>query len=116
MANGLIGEMAGSLGAEIVRDCPTYAEWCMEWQARAETYVKRNIGFVDGLLLHYFHGAKKNRGYINRAEILWKNQFDPARDIKRDWQGVWQLTDQKIGLRDQLRAYFRSRDEDSTEV
>jgi hypothetical protein len=39
-----------------------------------------------------------------------------ARDIKRDWQGLWQLTDRKIRLRDELRAYFRSRDEDSTGV
>jgi hypothetical protein len=116
MACGLIGEIAQSLSADFVRDCPAYTEWCFEWQARADTYIKRNIGFVEGLLLHYFHGAKRNRGYINRSAILWKNRFDPARDIKRDWQGVWQLTDRKIGLRDQLRAYFRSRDEDGTEI
>jgi hypothetical protein len=116
MACGLIGEMAQSFSADIVRDCPAYTEWCLEWQARAETTIRRNIGFVDGLLLHYFHGAKKNRGYFNRSTILWENQFDPAKDIKRDWQGMWQLTDRKIGLRDQLRGYFRAREEDSTEV
>lgn len=116
MACGLIGDIAQSLGVDLGRDCPTYTEWCFEWQARAETYIKRNIGFVDGLLLHYFHGAKKNRGYFNRSSILWNNEFDPARDIKRDWQGLWQLTDRKVRLRDQLRAYFRSRDEDSAEV
>jgi hypothetical protein len=114
MACGLIGEIAQSLSADIVRCCPVYTEWCLEWQARAETYIKRNIGFVDGLLLHYFHGAKKNRGYISRSAMLWKNRFDPAKDIKRDWQGLWQLTDRKIGLRDQLRAYFRGRDEDGS--
>lgn len=116
MACGLIGEIAQSLSPEIIQDCPTYSEWCFEWQSRAENYVKRNIGFVDGLLLHYFHGAKRNRGYMNRSAILWNNSFDPARDIKRDWQGLWQLTDQKPGLRDELRAYFRSRDEDNTSV
>jgi hypothetical protein len=108
--------MVRCLGADIVRGCPVYADWCFEWQARAETYIKRDVGFVDGLLLHYFHGAKKKRGYIDRSSILWKNGFDPARDVKRDWQGLWQLTDRKIGLRDGLRDYFRSRDEDSTEV
>ena len=116
MACGLIGEIAKSLSPAIVRSCPTYAKWCVEWQARAETNIQHNIGFVDGLLLHYFHGAKKNRGYMNRSAILWKNRFDPACDIKRDWQGLWQLSDRKIQLRDGLRAYFRSRDEDSIEV
>jgi hypothetical protein len=113
MACGLIGEMAQALSPELIRGCPAYAAWCMEWQVRAETYIRRNIGFVDGLLLHYFHGAKKNRGYLNRSAILWENEFDPSTDIKRDWQGVWQLTDRKLRLRDQLRGYFRSRDEDS---
>lgn len=116
MACALIGEIAQSLSPDLVRACPAYSEWCFEWQARAETYVRRNVGFVDGLLLHYFHGAKKKRGYFNRSAILWNNKFDPARDIKRDWQGVWQLSDRKPDLRDGLRAYFRSRDEDSTEV
>jgi hypothetical protein len=112
MACALIGEIAQSLSPEIARACPTYTEWCLDSQARAEACIKHNIGFVDGLLLHYFHGAKKNRGYCNRSAILWNNRFDPAKDIKRDWQGMWQLTDQKIRLRDDLRAYFRSRDED----
>jgi hypothetical protein len=116
MACALIGEIAQSLSPALVRSCPVYTEWCQEWQTRAETYIRRNIGFVDGLLLHYFHGAKKNRGYFNRSAMLWNNRFDPAKDIKRDWQGMWQLTDQKIGLRDDLRAYFRSRDEDSISV
>lgn len=116
MACGLIGQMAQGLSAEIIQDCPVYTAWCFEWQARAAHYIKHNIGFVDGLLLHYFHGAKKNRGYVNRSEILWRNQFDPTTDIKRDWQGVWQLSDQKAELRDQLRAYFRSRDEDNTAI
>jgi hypothetical protein len=116
MACGLIGAMAQSLCADISRECPTYAEWCLEWQARAETSVRRNVGLVEGLLLHYFHGSKKHRGYLRRDEIVWKNAFDPSKDIKRDWQGVWQLTDQKITMRDQLRAYFRSRDEDGTEA
>jgi hypothetical protein len=116
MACGLIGMMDRSLSREITRGCPTYADWCLAWQDRAETYLKRNVGLVDGLLLHYFHGSKKHRGYFRRDEIIWKNQFDPSKDIKRDWQGMWQLTDQKIRMRDQLRGYFRSRNEDSTEV
>jgi hypothetical protein len=116
MAYGLIGEMARGLSSDVVRECPAYAAWCFEWEARAEAYIKRNIGFVEGLLLHYFHGSKNKRGYNNRTEILWKNRFDPSTDIKRDWQGVWQLTDRKTALRDQLRAYFRSRDEDNTAI
>jgi hypothetical protein len=116
MACAMIGSVAQCLSRNLRQGCPHYAAWCLEWQDRAERHLKRNVGYVDGLLLHYFHGAKKNRGYQDREQILWRNQFDPVRDIKRDWQGMWQLTDQKYRLRDQLRAYFRSRNEDGTEV
>jgi hypothetical protein len=112
MGCALIGEIEKALNTNIIKTCPTYAEWCYEWQDRAERYIKRNVGLVDGLLLHYYHGSKRNRGYMTRAKILWENAFDPSKDIKRDWQGLWQLTDQKPQLRDQLRAYFRSRSED----
>ena len=116
MACGLIGAMKYCLGEKVEEFCPVYTEWAYEWQNRAETYIKRNIGFVDGLLLHYFHGSKNKRGYFNRTKILWENEFNPAKDIKKDWQGLWQLTDQKFKLRNQLRAYFASRDEDSTSL
>ncbi|HQT78130.1 MAG TPA: hypothetical protein PLD10_13830 [Rhodopila sp.] len=116
MAYGLISDVARVLPAEMISACPTYTEWCLAWAARAEAHIRRNVGFVDGLLLHYFHGAKRNRGYAERSEILWRNGFDPLRDIKRDWQGLWQLNDQKLRLRDDLRSYFRNRDEDSTAV
>jgi hypothetical protein len=116
MAYGLIGQMQRSLPPPVTAACSTYTDWCMEWGQRAETHVRRNVGYVDGLLLHNFHGAKRNRGYAERSSILWENAFDPARDIKRDWQGLWQLTEEKIRLRDQLRAYFRSRDEDNMQV
>lgn len=116
MACGLVGEIGQCLSPDVVRECPVYAAWCFNWQARAETYIKRNVGHVDGLLLHYFHGSKQDRGYHSREEIIWTNKFEPSTDIKRDWQGLWQLTDQKYQMRDQLRAYFRSRNEDGTEV
>ena len=116
MACAMIGEVAACLSENLQLGCPGYFDHCLEWQARAERYLRRNVGHVDGLLLHYFHGSKKNRGYQDREQILWRNRFDPMRDIKRDWQGLWQLTDQKFQLRDQLRAYFRSRNEDATEA
>lgn len=113
MACALVGQVEKSF-APIKRTCPNYLKWCLEWQNRAECHIKRNIGYVDGLLLHYWHGSKKKRGYFDRWKILSGNKFDPNTDIKRDWQGMWQLTGQNINLRDELRGYLGGRDEDST--
>jgi hypothetical protein len=48
--------------------------------------------------------------------VLRDNDYDPRTDIARDWQGVYQLTGNKPRLRDQIRAYFRDRNEDSPEL
>jgi len=86
------------------------------WHERAAKALNKDIGYVPGLLLHYFHGAKKFRNYIGRWQILIENKFDPLTDIRRDWQGLYSLTDDKPKLRDDCRNYFRQRNEDDIRV
>ena len=85
------------------------------WQERAKV-ANRDIGYVDCHAVHHFHGHKNKRGYNWRWQILRDHGFDPETDIYRDWQGLWQLTPGKPGLRDDIRRYFRSRNEDAIGV
>jgi hypothetical protein len=94
---------------------PSYRAPILEWQARADRYVQGDLGYVDGLILHHWHGPKAKRGYRDRWRIFHDHGFDPDRDLKRDWQGLWQLTERSPGLRDDIRGYFRQRDEDAPE-
>ena len=91
-----------------------------EWQNRAQRHVRRNIGVVPGLVLHHWHGSRENRGYSDRGQIIVKHQYDPMTDIKRDWQGLIHLeddgSDRFVDLREALRRYFNSRNEDGTNV
>lgn len=91
------------------------ARWFRNYWERAAK-LKKNIGYVDGLLTHFFHGSKRKRGYHDRGFILVNAKFNPEVDIARDSQGLWQLTGNNIELRDGIRAYLRSRDEDSPEL
>jgi hypothetical protein len=113
MSLGLIGRIETSFFKDMWKHCPDYARMLQEWQARADAFIKKDIGYVEGLLLHYWHGKKKDRGYSDRWKIITDNKFNPLKDIKRDWQGLWQLNDGNIALRDGIRRYFRSRNEDS---
>lgn len=113
MALALIGEAKRSMPGGLSR---TYTDWVYMWQDRAERYVQRNIGYVEGLLLHYWHGKKCDRRYVERWDVLVKNKFDPLLDLKRDSQGLYQLTDHSVKLRDQIRLYFRQRNEDSIDL
>jgi hypothetical protein len=116
MARGLLDDVRNSVN----RACsPGLINALAQWGERAKA-IRRNVGFVEGLIFHHWHGAKLNRRYADRWKILVDSQFDPARDLKRDWQGVYQLqddgSDRMIRLRDDLRAYFRQRNEDSIDV
>lgn len=86
------------------------------WQQRCNKHIKKNVGYVSGILFHYWHGKKKDRRYGERWSILTSNRFDPEIDLKRDWQGLWQLTERNLKLRDDIMKYFRARNEDSIDL
>lgn len=112
MAHGLVGSMKVPT-SEL--SSPGYVNKFLTWQEKAEKWVKRDIGYVRGLVYHYFHGRKKNRFYGTRGQILIQNKFDPNTDIKYDTYGMLQLetwNERQMKLRDQIRGYFRARDED----
>lgn len=113
MAKALIGRVDENTARGLH---PAYYSALNQWQDRALRWVRKNIGYVPGTINHYWHGLKKHRRYWDRWQILVKNQFDPVNDLKKDWQGVWQLvddgSDRSISLRDDIRNYFRHRNED----
>ncbi len=84
-------------------------------QERCTRWIKHDVGMVPGLVYHDWHGKKINRGYNTREQILIKNRYNPHIDIKYDAQGLLQLetwSRRQIKMRDQIRAYFRARNED----
>lgn len=95
---------------------PGYRRRLEVWQRRADIHVKQNIGFMPGSIYHNFHGKKRDRRYNNRWDILLKHNYDPDLDLKRDWQGLYQLSDEGLRLRSDLRRYFHARNEDSIDL
>lgn len=110
MALALIGKADVSIHS---KSHSNYRAEIVRWEHRATEHIKQDIGYVKGMVLHYWHGPKAKRYYVERWDILHRNGFDPFTDIKRDAQGLWQLCGNKPKLRDDLRWYNRARDEDS---
>jgi hypothetical protein len=113
MARALIGQVGKSVPNSVQ---PEYRKLLETWQERAERYINRNVGYVAGTIHHMFHGAKANRRYLDRWQILTKNENQPSLDLKKDWQGLYQLTERNYKLRDDIRNYFRQRDEDNSDM
>jgi len=113
MAFGLAREPDNSIE---MRQCgPAYVSAIRRWQDRARR-IGGNIGCVENHAVHYFHGSYKLRGYGDRWQVLRDNAYDPQTDVQKDYQGVLVLSGNKSRLRDDIRAYMRSRDEDATEL
>ena len=110
MALALIGRARESVPGGIH---PNYLDAILQWQARAERHIARNIGYVPGTIEHQWHGSKEKRGYISRWGILTKHGFDPMADLKRNTHGVPELAGNKPELRRDIDRYFRSRIEDA---
>lgn len=113
MATALIGQIEKSMSKEYSEG---HKKLLYQWQDRAEKHIRRNVGHVPGLLNHHWHGNKADRRYAYRWRLLADTKFDPRHDLKRDWQGLWQLVDhgdmRSIRLRDGLMEYARARNED----
>lgn len=91
-----------------------YKEALRKWQEKADKYVKRHLGYIPGSIMHYWHGRKKDRGYTTRFNILIKNQYNPFRDVEKDWQGLYRWTPGALQLEHDVYKYFQSRNEDLT--
>ncbi len=113
MAFGLIGRSSGT--RELEKTHPNYAGAILAWQKRAGR-LNGDIGYIDHLALHNWHGTLQKRGYGSRVSILVDNQYDPMIDVAYDYQGVLGLTGSNPRLRYDLQAYFRSRAEDSIDA
>lgn len=112
MALALIGDTSFSVPVGLHDN---YYKRVYDWQQKAVRATNYNVGYVPGSILHYWHGPKKRRFYVERWSILKDSNYDPDSDIYKDGQGLVCLGTHKPKLRDDLRLYFKSRNEDSVD-
>lgn len=116
MAHGLVGSLESARSEYAYGP---YMKKLLNWQDCAQKWIKRDVGYVSGIVYHDFHGRKEFRFYGSRGKILNECKYNPDTDIKYDCHGMLQLEthdDRQIMLRDRIRAYFRMRNEDSIDL
>jgi hypothetical protein len=87
-----------------------YIQSVLDFQDNVKTL---RLGYVPGVIRHYFHGSKKNRHYGERWKILLNHNYEPSNYIKYDKNGI--LIPTEIcpkELTDEIFLYFQSRYED----
>ncbi len=107
MALAFIGRAKIGLNKETSKG---YLDDLLEFEHRSKCL---RLGYVPGVIRHYFHGSKVNRKYVTRWQILIKYRFDPLIHIKRDSNGI--LVPTEIcpkGMLKEIKEYFWERNED----
>jgi hypothetical protein len=87
-----------------------YKNSIYEFQKKARSV---RLGYVPGIIRHYYHGSKKNRNYENRWRMLVEHNYSPIEHITTDENGILiPRPTFPIGLLIDINNYFRSRNED----
>jgi hypothetical protein len=88
---------------------PTYRAWLEEYELMCKGL---EVSYVEGTILHHWHGRLEDRKYRERWDILTKNKFNPMVDIGQTDSGLVQLSDSGRRLDKELLEYFVGRRED----
>ena len=82
----------------------------LEFERRVK-YMR--IGYIPGVIRHYYHGSKANRQYGERWKILVTYKYSPDIHVTYDRNGILIPTyDCPQGLLDDILKYFSERNED----
>ena len=107
MANSFIGMTKNITYNKLPED---YKNFMLEFEKKAKNL---RLGYVPGIIRHYFHGKKINRKYCERTEILIKYNYSPIKHIMYDKNGIITPTDQFTDeFKNDILNYFKERKED----
>jgi hypothetical protein len=107
MAFSLLGNSEVSLNENVSED---YKDSLLQYEKKMKTL---RLGYVPGVIKHFFHGSKKNRKYSERWQILVKHQYSPYLHLIRDKNGILQPSKNcPPELIADIYNYFKERNED----
>lgn len=87
-----------------------YKESILEYQKKTKGL---RLGYVPGVIRHFFHGSKKNRKYTERWNILIQHAFSPLTHVKYDTKGILVPTEEfPSDFENDILNYFKERNED----
>ena len=110
MANAIKGEWSAYLPAPPSKGMIASMK---SWTETAQKIIRGRFGYVNGSVLHHYHGRSEERGYEKRWEILSFHQFDPKTDLTLAENGMFDWTGNKPALEDDIRLSLSSRNEDA---
>jgi hypothetical protein len=88
----------------------------LAWAGPHYAAVGGAVGWMDGGLIHLWHGDLRRRQYQDRHQLLASFEFDPAADLALTDSGCWRWNSAKPDMHQAVKRYFQSRREDGEAV
>ena len=87
-----------------------YNNSMLNYQSKAKTL---RLGYVPGIIRHFYHGSKFNRKYTDRWTTLINNKYSPIKHLKYNDDGILIPTDFfPEEFKNDIMKYFKERKED----
>ena len=107
MALGIVGNAAISVNTKVH---PDYLASIAKMERKL---LNLRLGYVPGVIRHYYHGDKKNRKYKERWQILVNHQYSPTKHMTRNSDNLLIPTKEcPPELLTDILQYFKERNED----
>ena len=107
MAFAFLGNAAKSVNECVTED---YKQSIIDFQ---EKVTSLRLGYIPGVIRHFFHGSKKNRKYSERWQILVNHCYSPLIHLTTNKDGLLIPTAEcPAGLLSDILTYFGERNED----
>ena len=110
---GILGAGDYIIALSLIKKAELYYGGNREVQLYEEKACGLRLGYIPGMIRHYYHGSTKNRKYVERTYILRKYKYDPKKHIEHDQEGILKPTKHfSQSFRDEILQYFAERKED----
>ena len=101
--------------ASATRMSPPQARHYTQWAEAFWKSIQGRISYVEGDLLHLWHGELINRRYRERIRGLRDFHFDPDADLARTPEGAWRWNSAKPAMHTYVREQIRQTQIDTIE-
>jgi len=110
MALALIGKVEWSAPGNI------HEGYLVRLKAFQERCSGLQLGYIQGTIVHHWHGDKADRKYVERWDILTKGKYNPQNDLRKNNLGLIELTVDGKRLEPPIQDYFKGRNEDGKAI
>jgi len=83
-----------------------------EWSQRFCDEIDFSIACIPSFVYHLWHGSVHNRASSQRLDIMNELDYDPRRDLVKQENGLWRVSDEGKRLLPAIKAFFVNRRED----